>query len=162
MAVPMTRMRAIYVDVDGVRTKITPSYLTKKLGLKRSQAGDRIRAYLSGRITEQKLLASLRKGGKPRVYQRGDVRMTLKKLLKMLPGLEPGNATRRLLKWERGDWDYEKLIHDGRASEMGDFSSMTVGPRRSVESIRISDFERSLSIELDKDQHRRVIAEEFR
>jgi len=141
---------------DGKWVTITARFLSTIARITVNTAGTRIRRFMDGRITVSQLLArgTLHiQERKARVFERDEIRIQCHHLIEHYDEMPYVTAYARLIQWEKGVTDCDTLFAPIRDMNMGGptrWDEMQVGPRRDIEDIPISSYEREMGAKIDK------------
>ena len=91
-----------------------------------------------------------------RTYRRGGISLRMGDVKSLAPYLTKSTLSSRLERWEMGKLDCDELlrISDGPGANSSEFGDLGLGPRRRIEDIKISAYERRLNLELENRSRR--------
>ena len=161
MTVP--KMEAVVKTNKERLVLVTPEYLMKNCGLTYRQAVRRLYSFNQGKMVASALLriktrTTVEKPRKQTTKKKYGGRLTVDEYLELVPSLEITGARRRLKLWEEGKMDCDMLFAPAY-SDRCSFMCGSMAPRKRPEDIVISEFERELGAEIEKNWKGRIAAE---
>lgn len=158
---------------SGEQIEVTIDSLMRVQHVSERQARRRITEYRAGRLTVKGLLKRMRLPDreirkrlkaldappperKPKEFKKyGGI--SVPELVRIAPFIEKRSARKRLVDWESGQIDCDRLfMPPGHLFSWGDLG---LGPRREPEDIKITRFERELGAEIEKNWNGKISQE---